>query len=320
MPYEGFDIWKYDTLTGEWTVDKITIINLYKNLGTAAYGNIAYSCVYFNGCLWLVTGCSDYLLKYNVNTGESELHKNGVDKYVYTYITADENRLYLLDNINNIIAITNDGIDCRVIKIQTSLIKKYWNKENRELCLFKAVLNVGNYIVLIPAFSDTFIKINKITNEQSAINTHFLDNADGCFNGYNPEYSYSTGAFAALNSYEFIVQRTYDGKAAVINVDDINTENVEAGNCREFYIKISDIDLERKLKNSDGFEKMCSNGYFCQKENIYLSTEQFLDRMVSGDWDGIIERQQEYVNSLALNPGTCGEKVHEFVMNSLIKC
>lgn len=37
-----------------------------------------------------------YLLKYNVNTGESELHKNGVDKYVYTYITADENRLYLL--------------------------------------------------------------------------------------------------------------------------------------------------------------------------------------------------------------------------------
>ena len=104
--------------------------------------------------------------------------------------------------------------------------------------------------MLIPAFSDTFIKINKITNEQSAINTHFLDNADGCFNGYNPEYSYSTGAFAALNSYEFIVQRTYDGKAAVINVDDINTENIEAENCREFYIKISDIDLERKiLKN-----------------------------------------------------------------------
>ena len=144
--------------------------------------------------------------------------------------------------------------------------------------------------------------------------------ADDSAAGYDPEYSYSTGAFAALNSYEFIVQRTYDGKAAVINVDDINTENVEAGNCREFYIKISDIDLERKLKNSDGFEKMCSNGYFCQKENIYLSTEQFLDRMVSGDWDGIIERQQEYVNSLALNPGTCGEKVHEFVMNSLIKC
>lgn len=53
----------------------------------------------------------------------------------------------------------------------------------------------------------------------------------GCFNGYNPEYSYSTGAFAVLNSYEFIVQRTYDGKAAVINVDDISTENVEAGNC-----------------------------------------------------------------------------------------
>lgn len=320
LPYEGFDIWKYDTLTGEWTVDKITILNLYKNLGTAAYGNIAYSCVYFNGCLWIVTGCSDYLLKYNVNTGESELHKNGVDKYVYTYITADENRLYLLDNINNIIAITNDGIDCMVIKIQTSLIKKYWNTENGELCLFKAVLNVGNYIVLIPAFSDTFIKINKITNEQSAINTHFLDNADGCFNGYNPEYSYSTGAFAVLNSYEFIVQRTYDGKAAVINVDDINTENVEAGNCREFYIKISNVDLEKKLENSDGFEKMCSNGYFCQKENIYLSTEQFLDRMVSCDWDGIIERQQEYVKSLALNPGTCGEKVHEFVMNSLIKC
>ena len=248
------------------------------------------------------------------------MHKNGVDKYVYTYITADENRLYLLDNINNIIAITNDGIDCMVIKIQTSLIKKYWNTENGELCLFKAVLNVGNYIVLIPAFSDTFIKINKITNEQSAINTHFLDNADGCFNGYNPEYSYSTGAFAVLNSYEFIVQRTYDGKAAVINVDDINTENVEAGNCREFYIKISNVDLEKKLENSDGFEKMCSNGYFCQKENIYLSTEQFLDRMVSCDWDGIIERQQEYVKSLALNPGTCGEKVHEFVMNSLIKC
>ena len=74
------------------------------------------------------------------------MHKNGVDKYVYTYITADENRLYLLDNINNIIAITNDGIDCMVIKIQTSLIKKYWNTENGELCLFKAVLNVGNYI------------------------------------------------------------------------------------------------------------------------------------------------------------------------------
>ena len=122
-----------------------THLDVYKR--QAAYGNIAYSCVYFNGCLWIVTGCSDYLLKYNVNTGESELHKNGVDKYVYTYITADENRLYLLDNINNIIAITNDGIDCMVIKIQTSLIKKYWNTENGELCLFKAVLNVGNYIV-----------------------------------------------------------------------------------------------------------------------------------------------------------------------------
>ena len=82
------------------------------------------------------------------------MHKNGVDKYVYTYITADENRLYLLDNINNIIAITNDGIDCMVIKIQTSLIKKYWNTENGELCLFKAVLNVGNYIVCLLYTSD----------------------------------------------------------------------------------------------------------------------------------------------------------------------
>ena len=320
LPYDGFDIWKYDTLTDEWMVDKITLLNLYKNLGTAAFGNMVYSCVYFNGYLWIVTGCSDYLLKYNVNTGESELHKNDGDKYVYTYITADENKLYLLDNINNVIAITNDGIDFSVIKIQTTLIKKYWNTENRTLCLFKAVLNVGNYIVLIPAFSDTFIKINKITNEQSVINTHFLDNADSCCNGYNPEYSYSIGVFATLNNHEFIVQRSHDGKAAVINVDDVNVENNDFGNCREFYIKISDVDLERKLENSDGFEKMCDNGYFCQKESIYLSTEQFLDRMVAGDWDVILKRQQEYVKSLALNPGTCGEKVHEFVMNSLIKC
>ena len=63
LPYDGFDIWKYDTLTDEWMVDKITLLNLYKNLGTAAFGNMVYSCVYFNEYLWIVTGCSDYLLK-----------------------------------------------------------------------------------------------------------------------------------------------------------------------------------------------------------------------------------------------------------------
>lgn len=71
--------------------------------------------------------------------------------------------------------------DCRVIQDSNITYKKILEYRKRRIVFIKAVLNVGNYIVLIPAFSDTFIKINKITNEQSAINTHFLDNADGCF-------------------------------------------------------------------------------------------------------------------------------------------
>ena len=84
---------------------------------------------------------------------------------------------------------------------------------------FKTFIMVGDYIVLIPAFSDTIISVNKYTYMQEVINKDFLSESAKQCNGYNPQY-FDSIRFATAVDDNILIQRTYDRKLAVINIMD----------------------------------------------------------------------------------------------------
>ena len=59
-------------------------------------------------------------------------------------------------------------------KINTAIINNSWKNMTGMKREFKTFIMVGDYIVLIPAFSDTIISVNKYTYMQEVINKDFL--------------------------------------------------------------------------------------------------------------------------------------------------
>ena len=175
---------------------------------------------------------------------------------------------------------------------------------------FKTFVMVSDYIVLIPAFSDTIIRVNKYTYAQEVINKDFLSESAKQCNGYNPQY-FDSIRFATAVDDNILIQRTYDRKLAVINIMDKTSF--------QCYMEVSDELLKTKLQNSDGFEKMGRADYFCRRESIYFGIKQFLSQLSAGELETVVHRQKESLKDVVANPGSCGEKVHEYIMKSLLE-
>ena len=277
---------------------------------------IDYNAVNSKDCMWVITGCSNYLLRYNPYINDYNIFNVLDDNYNYSAIGEDSDNIWLADfDRNELVKIPFCGNELNIegvdkIRINTAFINNSWENMSGMRRMFKTFVMTDDYVVLIPAFSDTIIGVNKYTYEQEVINKDFLSEAAKQWNGYNPQYAHSVG-FSIASDDNIIIQRTYDRKLAIINITDKMYS--------ECYMEVSDELLKAKLRDSDGFEKMSKANYFCRRESIYFGIKQFLSQLSAGELETVVHRQKESLKDVVANPGSCGEKVHEYIMKSLLE-
>lgn len=316
LPYDGFTIWKYNIKSEEWIIDRYTLAVLAKKIKNLSYGMLDYNAVYARDYMWMITGCSNSLLRYEPYTNDYKIFNILNDDYNFNAISEDSDGIWLADFCKNElikIPFKKNEIDVdniARIKINTAIINNSWKNMTGMKREFKTFIMVGDYIVLIPAFSDTIISVNKYTYMQEVINKDFLSESAKQCNGYNPQY-FDSIRFATAVDDNILIQRTYDRKLAVINIMDKTSS--------QCYMEVSDELLKTKLQNSDGFEKMGRADYFCRRESIYFGIKQFLSQLSAGELETVVHRQKESLKDVVANPGSCGEKVHEYIMKSLLE-
>ena len=85
------------------------------------------------------------------------------------------------------------------------------------------------------------------------------------------------------------------------------------------YPEISVQEMDGLLKNTDGFERINpAYSAFARRESRLFSMEDFMEDLVSGRLERVRERQLQELSEFAVNlDGSCGEKVHGFMMDIL---
>ncbi|MEG2700348.1 MAG: hypothetical protein RR995_04075, partial [Hungatella sp.] len=127
---------------------------------------------------------------------------------------------------------------------------------------------------------------------------------------YDPRVMGSGTMVKKIDDGSLLIQRTFDKAIAVIDVENETYE--------QFYPTLSEADYARLKKDEDGFEKISPYAAFFRKESAFFSFREFLEDLVKGRLDGIRGRQRKEFEQVMANPdGTCGEKVHEFMMGVL---
>ena len=85
-----------------------------------------------------------------------------------------------------------------------------------------------------------------------------------------------------------------------------------------FYPTLNEEDFSKLTEGEDGFEKMDKKSGFFRRESKIFSFEGFIDDLINDRLKDVRKRQLEELSTLAANlDGTCGIKVHEYMMNVL---
>ena len=157
------------------------------------------------------------------------------------------------------------------------------------------------------------VKLNKETGEVSLCRKELWSEADIPANDYHPSHYFVSCFAKKKDDTTFWVQRTRDDALIEFNVV---TEEYQI-----HYPTMTEESLERLLQNEDGFERWNKDWYaFGRRESRLFSLEDFIEDFVSGKLESVREKQMEELKDFAANmDGTCGEKVHQFMMSVLEK-
>ncbi len=170
-----------------------------------------------------------------------------------------------------------------------------------------SLIDMGNWVVTVPGFSNCMVKLDKTTGESTLLIEDFWKKVEAKANGYNPEFFLSSEFGAKMDQDVIIVQRNCDDAAAMIHVENETYEM--------FYPTLTEKDFAKLTEGEDGFEKMEKKYGFFRRESRIFSFEGFLEDLVHERLNDVRVRQLEELSTLAANlDGTCGEKVHEYMM------
>ena len=169
---------------------------------------------------------------------------------------------------------------------------------------------VGNNLVAVPGTSNALVRVNLQTGKTEVLAKEFFADVLEPANNYKPQAHGIVTLAKMLDDTTLLIQKRRDASLLEINV--------YTGEYQVHHPKLAEGELERLLDGEDGFEKSYTNGEFARRESRYFSFEDFLDDLVHERFGDAMERQKEAMQTMAVNlDGTCGEKVHEFMMRVL---
>lgn len=259
--------------------------------------------------MWITATYTNRILRFNMRDGTYVICQIGEIQNGYSGIVAEDRYIWLTE--------VNSGEIIRWER-RTGKIKTYcvpdgfssWTGVMNQKLSNLTLIDMGKWIVTIPGFSNSMIKLDKITGEVTLLINDFWELSNKKTNGYNPEFHLSSEFGAKLDKNSIIVQRNYDDAVAIVNVEDETYEM--------FYPTLSEEDFAKLTEGEDGFEKVDEKSGFFRRESKIFSFEGFIDDLIHDRLTGVRERQLKELSTLAANlDGTCGIKVHEYMMNVL---
>ncbi|WMC93862.1 hypothetical protein [Kineothrix sp. MB12-C1] len=259
--------------------------------------------------LWISLQSTNYLLKFHMDDGTYKCCAIENAEYSYSGISVDDTFLWLAEVQNgNIVRWNKQTFEARVYSMPETF--RSWNELARTPLTHLRLLDMGEWIVTIPGFSNGMVKLSKSTGEISMLAKEFWERAEEPANGYTPGFHLSSEFGSKIGSDNIFVQRNCDDVTAILHVE---KETYEM-----FKPALTEADLIKLMEGERGFERISRGRGFFKRESKLFSLEDFFDDLILGRLEDIKKIQIEELSDLAANlDGTCGDKVHEYVMHIL---
>lgn len=300
-----------NTESGEWIYHKECIKELSKEVDkdNAIKQNMTFNCSISGKDMWITATYTNQILRFNMEDGTYTLCSVGSNESGYSGIVAEERCIWLTE-------VTSGDIvrwDRRSGKVKTFCMPEgflSWSGEMGRNLSHLSLIDMGEWLVTVPGFSNCMVKLNKASGKTTLFMKDFWDKSEEKENGYNPKFHLSSEFGAKLDEGVIIVQRNCDDAAAIVHVKDETYEM--------FYPILNEEDFSKMTEGEDGFEKMDEKSGFFRRESKIFSFEGFIDDILHDRLKDVRKRQLEELSTLAANlDGTCGIKVHEYMMNVL---
>ncbi len=311
LPFVDDHIAELNIETSEWNYHTKCIQELWEEVGQeeAVKQGVIWGYAISGKDMWLTATYTNRILRFNMEDGTYTICSVGSGKNGYSGIIAEERFLWLAEiNSGNVVK-----WDRRSGKVKTFPMPEgfqcWQNVMGRSMAHF-SLIEMKNWVVTVPGFSNCMVKLDKKTGKSTLLLEDFWKKADEKSNGYNPEFFLSCEFGAKIDQNDIIVQRHYDDAAALIHVEDETYEM--------HYPTLDEKDFAKLTEGEDGFEKMDNRCGFFRRESKVFSFEGFVKDLISNRLEEVRGRQLEELSTLAANlDGTCGIKVHEYMMNVL---
>lgn len=300
------EIIKYDIKRKEYEKHKNVFKTLRKDYSSKDDLNMWDSCIY-DDKIWFVSLYSSKIMSFCMKTKRSECYKtiDGIEGY--SSICCDLNHLYLSDKSSgNIIKFNTEYKTSVVFQMPLEL---NLDRDNKVIAHAK-ILSMSDWIITIPYKCDGIVKIDKNTGVTKIILSEFCSSRHNQWNGYNPNDLRDVNFGKKINDTVFLIQRGWDKAIAIVDVENEEYSLV--------YPTLDETDFLNFMDGQDGFEKIAVNACFACRESQWFSIDDFINSFHSTSKKDIYKRQRNAISNLAVNlDGTCGEKVHKFMMENL---
>lgn len=299
---------EYNIASGTWKRHEEPILALQKKAVMEIFEDV-YGYFVQDKDIWITNLYSNCVLRFDMETGAFQIYALGEESVSYAAIAVAEGRLYVSEAHTGDISVWDISTMCH---IETFVMPKEWQTfrtvQGRAVAHDRLIVT-SDSIVAVPRYANVLVRVDLQTGEVSSLAEEFWQDVVRPANNYKPDAHAVVNFTKLIDENTLLIQKRRDASLLELNV-----QNWEY---QVHHPSLAEGELEKWLEEEDGFEK--TNTIFARRESRYFSFEDFLDDLVNERFDDAMERQKEAMKTIAVNlDGTCGEKIHEFMMDVLL--
>jgi len=296
---------EYDPDTRTWAEHCDGIRELKAKAKERIYED-GFACVSDGRYLWVIATYTNYILRLDMANGEHQLCQVGEEGYGYSGIADDGNTLWLAEVHSGMVIQWNKETSETVVYQMPEEYECWQRPYGRHLACSKLLLN-DKYVFALPGLANGMARIDKETGEVKLLLKDFVQEKQVACNGYHSKYMLAINYSGWYDDNTIWVRRESDKAVALMNV--------ETGDFSVVYPSVSEETLKGMLKDQHGFGGYNGCHTYYRAESRLFSLESFLKDLEESNFGDAPELQALTKRGLAANPdGTCGEKVHQYIM------
>ncbi len=310
LTYENL-ILEYNIKTGKW-FNYEGVYSQLKEGVTNKYSAYIWDAVCNGKYIYIISADSNKLLRFSMVTKKAQAYRVGEMNESFSGITRDSEFIYLAESKTGNIKCYNEQMQfVSTYKMPDGFKVLHFGGKGAMSMAHTKILDMEEWLITLPFNGNSMVKINKKTKKSYMLIPEFWEKTMYVSNGYRP-WKRGVAVFAKkLDKKRVLVQRFLDGALAEVDIEN------------DFYLsyvaKMSEESFRQFMMREDGFEKTDENSNFVCKESALFSVKDFFAIMKSNTYSQIRNHQIESLKTMTANlDGTCGQKVHEFMMRELL--